>query len=221
MRGNRNVKWATRGLTFLVSFFALAMTESTGLGVFDSQAEVGKVDHPGSTEVNAAKDEYRVTGGGANIWGKRDAFHFVWRKLTGDAVLAADISFVGRGGDAHRKGCLMIRQTLDPDSPYADVAVHGDGLISLQFRRTPGAITEEVKSTVNAPARVRIERRGDRFSLRVIREGKPDESVGPVEVSLHDPVYAGLAVSSHDTAVSETAVFSRVEMKPAGAAGRD
>ena len=33
----------------------------------------------------------------------------------------------------------MVRQNLDADAPYADCAEHGDGLTSLQFRRTKGA----------------------------------------------------------------------------------
>ena len=38
----------------------------------------------------------------------------------------------------------MIRQSLDPDSAYADAALHGDGLTSLQFRPTAGGETLEV-----------------------------------------------------------------------------
>ena len=47
--------------------------------------------------------------------------------------------FLGEGVDPHRKAGVIARTSLDADSPYADAAVHGDGLISLQFRRTKGA----------------------------------------------------------------------------------
>jgi hypothetical protein len=35
----------------------------------------------------------------------------------------------------------MIRQSLDADSVYADVALHGSGLTSLQFRDEKGNVT--------------------------------------------------------------------------------
>ena len=45
----------------------------------------------------------------------------------------------------------MIRQSLDADSAYVDVALHGDGLTSLQFRDAKGAATHEVQANVSAP----------------------------------------------------------------------
>lgn len=41
----------------------------------------------------------------------------------------------------------MFRKSLDADAPYADAAVHGDGPISLQFRRRKGGhINREIPS---------------------------------------------------------------------------
>ena len=74
-----------------------------------------------------------------------------WKKASGDLALAADVAFVGAGKDPHRKACLMIRQSLDADSAYVDVALHGDGLTSLQFREAKGAATHEVQANVSAP----------------------------------------------------------------------
>lgn len=88
----------------------------------------------GKAEWNKAAGEYSVTGGGANIWGTADAFYFAYKKVSGDVAITADVRFIGAGTVAHRKAALMIRQSLDADSAYADAAVHGDGLTSLQFR---------------------------------------------------------------------------------------
>src|SRR5271166_6602949 len=94
------------------------------------------------------------------MWSTRDGFHYVWKKAEGDLALAADISFVGTGREAHRKACLVIRQGLEADSAYVDVALHGDGLTSLQFRETAGAATHEVQANVSGPRRLKIEKRG-------------------------------------------------------------
>ena len=197
-------------LEVLLPFITAALL---AVGAFDDHCDVGKTDRPGSAEYDRVKGEYRITGSGDNVWGKADAFHFLWRRTSGDVSLAFNVRFIGEGKNAHRKACGMVRQSLDADAPYADVAVHGDGLISLQYRREKGAVTEEVKSPVKGPAGVRIERKGDAFTLFVTPDGKPEVPVGPVTVALKGPVYVGLAVCSHDAAVSETAVFSDVTLK--------
>ena len=111
------------------------------VGEFAQHADVGEVATPGSaTLVDGA---YRLTASGANIWGSADAFHYAWTQRSGDLHIAADIAFEGTGGDPHRKAGLMIRQNLTPGSPYADVMVHGDGLVALQYREVQGGPTLE------------------------------------------------------------------------------
>ena len=185
------------------------------VGDFENHADVGTVTRPGSAEYDAEKKEYRITGGGENIWGKVDAFHFAFSKTSGDLTLSADVRFVGEGKNAHRKACLMVRQSPDAGAPYADVAVHGDGLVSLQFRRQKGGVTEEVKAKapVKGTVSVRLRREGNQFTLWVAEAGKPLEQAGAAAVPLADPVYAGLAVSAHDPAVTETAAFSAVTLR--------
>jgi len=185
--------------------------------LFDSNGDIGETPKKGKVEFNSATGDYTITGGGANMWAGVDAFHFAWKKLSGDMALTADVHFIGVGAVEHRKAALMIRQSLDPDSAYADVALHGDGLTSLQYRLTPGAQTLEVrqadKSDLSSPVRIRIERRGDTFTMLAGKPGEPLVSTGPATVALHDPVYVGLAVCSHDANVLETAVFSNVTIE--------
>src|SRR5260370_18469553 len=101
-------------------------------GVFESHSDVGAVLHPGSVEYDAAKRSYTIAGSGENMWLGSDAFQFVWKKMSGDLTLTADISFLGKGANEHPKAVLMIRQSLDADSPYPDAALHGTRFTSLQ-----------------------------------------------------------------------------------------
>jgi TolB protein len=187
-----------------------------GLGTFEGSADLGKVSHAGAVEFRAKSGEYVVTGGGENVWGNVDAFHFVWRKLAGDVALSVKVGWQKEGGNAHRKAGWMIRQSLDADSPYVDAVVHGDGLTSLQYRRVQGGPTEEIQSPIKAPGVIQLERHGDVFTLSVSREGQGFQPVGSLSVALKDPVYAGLAVCSHDDSVTETAILSNVEFKSLG-----
>lgn len=94
-----------------------------------------------------------------------DAFHFRWSKISGDATLAAGISFPAATRDPHAKAVLIIRQSLDADSAYADAALHADGLTSLQYSETKGARTYEIQANISNPQRLRLEKRGKYVSL--------------------------------------------------------
>ena len=158
---------------------------------------------------------YTVVGSGYNMWFEQDAFQFVWTRVDGDVSLSAEIEFPREGADPHRKGCLVIRQSLDADSVYADIAVHGDGLTSLQYRTATGAVTREVQSNATAPRRVSIERRGDYISATV--DGQP--SGGSARIELTGPFYIGLGVCSHLRDVAEEVRFSHVELGEASSGG--
>ena len=116
---------------------------------------------------NTASPAAARTCGGAST-----RFSFVWKKVSGDLELSAEVNWEGEGKNAHRKAGVMVRQDLEPDSPYADAVVHGDGLISLQFRRVRSGPTLEVKSPIKPPASIKLERNGDLFTLSVCTEGR-------------------------------------------------
>jgi WD40 repeat protein len=194
--------------------------QSGTLGNFENQSDIGATRHAGSAAFDASRRAYTVAGGGENMWFTNDAFHFVWKQVSGDVTLAADISFMGTGGNAHRKACLLARQSLEPDSAYADAALHGDGLTSLQYRETRTARTYEIQSGVSAPKRLRIERRGKYVSMSIAGEGETlHPAGGTFRLPLEDPFYVGIGVCAHDNNALEKAVFSDVELIPGEAPG--
>ena len=160
-------------LLFLVFALGAAAQEknSARLGVFDASGDVGTVLHAGSAEYDAAKGTYTIAGSGENMWFAKDAYQFVWKKMSGDLGLSADISFVGNGGNAHRKAVLMIRQSLDEDSVYVDIARHGNGMAALQFRAEKGELTSEVQSPSWGPAHLRIEKHGAYATMWLAGDG--------------------------------------------------
>jgi Tol biopolymer transport system component len=198
-----------------------AVAEPDRLGGFEAQTEVGAVKQKGTLHFDAARGEYTMAGGGANMWEGKDAFSFLWRKASGDLSLTTDVRFPEKAGQEHRKAGWIVRQSLDADAPYADAVVHADGLIALQYRLTRGGETLEIRSPAKAPATVKLERTGDLFTLFVARDGKTFQTVGAVVVPLGDPVYAGLGVCSHDEERRATAVFSRVAQANPGVVDPD
>jgi TolB protein len=196
----------------LFAFAPLAVCpESLPHGIFTDHQDVGTVLHPGSVQYDTDNHTYTISGSGENMWFGMDDFHFVWKKVSGDVALTADIAFIGTGGNPHRKAVLMIRQTLDGNSPSVDVAVHGVGLTSLQFRDTAGVNTREVESNISAPKTVRIEKRGDFFYAFVSNSaGKLQPTGASTKLALTGDFYIGIGVCSHDKDVVEKAVFSNV-----------
>jgi TolB protein len=183
------------------------------LGLFEGHSDVGAVLRPGSVQFSAARNTYTIEGSGENMWEGTDEFQFVWKKVTGDVTLAADIAFTGTVGEAHRKGLLMIRQSLDADSPYVDAARHADGLTSIQARDRKGGMTHEVQSSLKAPKRLRIEKHGSSFFVFGTGEGEDLHMAGGgMQLALQEPFYVGLGVCAHDKNAIEKIVFSNVEM---------
>jgi hypothetical protein len=182
------------------------------VGIFESHADVGTVLHPGSVDYDSSKHTYTISGSGENMWSTADAFQFAWKKLSGDVTLAADVSFLNRSGNEHKKAVLILRQSLDSDSVYADVALHASGLTSLQFRDEKGAVTHEVQSNPSAPKRLRIAKRGDYVYMSLAAEGEPKVAGGWLRIPLRGAFYVGLGVCSHDKDVVEKAVFSNVQL---------
>jgi len=183
------------------------------LGAFVQHGDVGSVKHLGEAEYDPGTGSYTVAGGGENMWFDTDAFHFVWNEARGDVSLAADIRWVGTGGNAHRKAGVMLRQGLEPDAAYADVVVHGDGLTSIQYRAERGGPTREIQSSVSAPLRVRIEKEGDYVFMSVAPEGEPLRAGGgSFKIRFQEPFLVGLAVCAHDDERLEKAVFGNVEI---------
>jgi len=190
-----------------------AQTAGASLGLFESHSDIGTVLHPGSVEYDSSKQTYTVTGSGENMWSVADAFQFVWKKVSGDITLAADIAFVGAGGNEHKKAVLIFRQSLDADSVYADVALHASGLTSLQFRDEKGAGTHEIQSNISAPKRLRLAKRGDYVYMSLADAGgEPKVAGGWLRIPLEGTFYIGIGVCSHDKDAVEKAVFSNVQL---------
>lgn len=196
---------------------AVAQSTSSSLGIFENQSDVGSVVPAGTLAYSSDAGTYTITAAGINLWSNEDGFHFVWKKISGDVSLTADVDFPEKAGEhsPHRKAVLMVRQTLDKDGAYADVAQHGSGLTALQYRRVEGGMTQSAEINIDPPKRVRLEKRGDVFTMFVSNHGEPLHPTGAsIKLHLDEPFYVGIGLSSHNPAVTEKAVFSNIELKP-------
>ena len=137
--------------------------------------------------------------------------------MRGDFILHARASFIGKGTDLHRKIGWMVRNNLDTNAAMVAASVHGDGLAALQFRSAADKDISEMRSMVQAPDVIQLERRGNRFIMSVARFGMTLDSTVLDSANLQQDVYAGLFVCAHNPDVLEKATFSNVRIVvPAG-----
>jgi len=205
----------------LICLSGTVLAQTGKLGVFTSSGDVGGPTRKGSASFDASSGEYRIIGAGANIWAKEDQFEYVWREMSGNIAVTASMQFLGKGA-AHRKAGIMLRQTLDTDSPYIDVVIHGNGMPGVQWRNTKGDITNAFDFPFDRPAKFKLKlvRQGNAIIVWIAKEGTELRELGHTQVQLGNPVLVGLAVCSHNAKASDTVVFSDVSVEqlaaPAG-----
>jgi TolB protein len=200
-----------RPILFLCFMLIGCLTMTAGdLRGFEGRTDVGRVHLPGSAQYDSAGDVYRITGSGENMWGSSDAFFFLWRKVNGDVTMKTTVGWAGEGKNPHRKAGWMLRAGLQPDAPYVDIVQHGDGLVSLQCRKVKSGKTSEIQFPLRGAATFVLERHGEQTSASVISRDGSEHPIGTITIQLEGDLYAGLAVCSHDSTVSEEALFSDV-----------
>jgi hypothetical protein len=197
------------------------------IGIFDGQSDIGSAIVPGSASYDAAGGQYTISSAGYNVWYSRDEFRYLWKRISGDVSLAADIAFPDPHGYGDRKAVLIIRQDLDDDSREAIVALHGAGMIHLAQRPEKGTRVKDIEYRIGGRGRpggespdslvpvmarrIGIEKHGDSFALFVSVEGEPMHQFGPpIHLHIDDSFYAGIGFCSHIPDKSDTTILSNV-----------
>ena len=193
------------------------------IGIFDGQSEIGSALVAGSASFDAATKQYTVNSAGYNIWYTRDEFHFLWKKMTGDVSLAADVSFPVTLPPHDRKVVVMIRQDLDDNAKEIMAAEHGTGMVHLAERPAKNALIEDMQYRIGGsmlsdamPKRIGIEKHGDSFALYISVKGEPMHQFGPpMELHLDGPFYVGIGFCSHEPVTVDTGLFANVVLENA------
>jgi hypothetical protein len=207
-------------------------TVESKIGIFDGQSDVGSALVEGSASFDAATKRYTVNSAGYNIWYTRDEFRFLWKKMSGDISLAANITYPDPKGYGDRKAVLIIRQDLEDDAKEVLVALHGEGMIQLGQRPEKGVRIKDMEYRIGGRGRpggqspdslvtvmaqrIGIEKRGDAFALYVSLEGEPMHQFGPpITLRLEGPFYVGIGFCSHLPVTVDTAVLADVVLENA------
>ncbi|HUT47238.1 MAG TPA: LamG domain-containing protein [Sedimentisphaerales bacterium] len=173
--------------------------------------------YPGSVGsfVESPVGTYTMTASGADIWNvngvEADEFHFAYKMLNGAGSIIARVNSV-ENTNVWAKAGVMIRETLDPDSAHAFACVTpGSG---VSFQRRPGTgqtSTNTDTGSITTPYWVKLERSiSGLFTASHSANGSTWTVQGTETISMGANVYVGLALTSHDAALTCQAVFSNV-----------
>nr|WP_294897920.1 hypothetical protein [uncultured Pedobacter sp.] len=199
-----------------VDFHRITKTKNKHIGIFDGQSDVGGALVPGSSSYDPISKEYTINSAGYNIWYTRDEFRYLWKKMSGDISLAADVKFPNAIGFSDRKAVVIIRQNLDDDAEEVMVARHGAGLMHLAWRPEKNKMILQMKVPEQSAMRIGIEKRGDSYAMYVSMKGEPMHQLGaPIQLHLKEPFYVGVGFCSHVPDKLDTAILSNVVLENA------
>ncbi|HEY3157891.1 MAG TPA: Ig-like domain-containing protein [Vicinamibacterales bacterium] len=191
-----------------VSVATTAALAATGPPAGWSSADVGLPALAGSETENAGT--FSVTGGGIDVAGVSDQFHYVYQQVSGDVNIIARVTAV-QLVNAATKGGAMIRDSLTPNGAHASMFMTaGNGLAFVQRSAAGGVATSTSTGMTAAPYWLKLELRADTVTAFQSADGATWATVGAVRLALPTPYFIGLAVSSQDAQSLATATFDNV-----------
>ena len=169
--------------------------------------DIGAVGRAGAN--SSSGNTISISGSGADVWGAADAFRFVYRSLSGDGSVEAQITSMQETNGWAKAG-VMIRESLDPGArnafAFATPTFHG---LNAQARTAPGGGTDSAAGPLrNAPVWVRLTRAGSTFTAASSTDGTGWTDFATFTIPMGATAYFGFAVTAHDTAQLNTAVFT-------------
>jgi hypothetical protein len=219
-------------------FLLLAILLATGLSLQAKQKtmslkkfksiDIGSPEIAGISQIN--ENSINITAGGADVWGTRDEFRFVYIEYSGDFDFKARIESLS---DPHlyTKAGLMAREELSENSRHIFFQVFpnnnprnkNNGGYEFQYRKENGGEMKAIypdKSdgvpefpAIYPNTWIRIKRAGDYFTGFYSADGKAWKPYTTFHMEISKKIYLGLAVTSHNTKKTATAVFQNISIK--------
>ncbi|WP_019639610.1 Ig-like domain-containing protein [Paenibacillus fonticola] len=182
-------------------------------------ADVGNPGIPGHTELGESPDELIIKSAG-DIGGTKDAFHFAYQEITGDAAIVAKVESVTATNEEAEAG-LMFRNSLKEDSPFVSLLVPyirtGKRGVTLSRAEEGGEVSRiQPDQEFQLPYWIKLVRRDNQFTSFISPDGIDWIPVGTVDVDLSEKVYVGLVADAakvnNEVEKYNTSRFSNVQI---------
>jgi hypothetical protein len=176
--------------------------------------DIGAVGRAGDAEFIAQR--YTVSGSGADIWGTADAFNFLNQFHSGGNWRIVARVDSEQDTNPFAKAGVMLRRRLDASSPHVILDVRPNGAIEFMARDSSGSTAYLGGTTRAFPVWLKLERTGSTVGAFSSADGTAWTKVGTIDVTgiLDDWAYYGVAVTSHDTSMLNTASIGALFVEP-------
>lgn len=187
--------------------------------------DVGNPEIKGT--VTVSDGGFDITAGGADVWGTKDEFNFVYIEKTGDFDFAARIESL-TAKHLYTKAGLMAREDLTPGSrhiyfqifPNNNPRNKNNGGFEYQYRQITGGEMKAIypvsfEGTPDFPVTfpdtwIRLKRTGNTFTGYSGTDGRSWKEYATFTLDLPVKVYLGAAVTSHKATEFTTAKFRNI-----------
>lgn len=183
--------------------------------------DIGSVGIPGHTQLEGDAQTVTVKSAGVIGGGTADAFHFAYQKLTGNGELIARIDHVTATDDNAKAG-VMIRETLEPSSRMAMLAIPyvkfgRKGVVISRSTAGEEAASLEPDDFISMPYWVKLVRIGSQLTGLISADRTNWKPIAAIDLPMSETVYIGLAADAgkkmDDVNKYNTSKFSGVEMR--------
>jgi len=180
-------------------------------------ADVGTVAAIGTT--TASDDVFALQATGTDLWSTADAFHFASMPWTGDGEITARVDgLTAPAGASFALAAISMRESLDPASRHASLAVTTDGKAKFRRRLSAGGPTASDGlsiGSVTPPCWVRLTRQGQEFAAFISTDGELWQRVYTVQtVAMPSTIYVGVLGLRNGGAGLANVHFSHVVVRP-------
>ncbi|MBV8445529.1 MAG: hypothetical protein JOZ92_06400 [Candidatus Dormibacteraeota bacterium] len=176
-------------------------------------ADIGSPAAAGTQSLSGST--WTIQGGGTDLQGASDQFHFVWQTMNANGTVSADVT-AQSNSSVWAKAGVMLRLSSDPGAPYYAVFITPGNGVDVQYRSAQGGSTSSSHTgsgTAAVPLYLEIVRSGTSFTAYTSPDGAAWTAVtGSTHTvsALSGALLEGLAVCSHSASALSTVTMSAV-----------
>lgn len=176
-----------------------------------ASADVGYLTTP--SQATFSGDTFTLKAAGLVIGGPRDSFGFIYQNMTGDGSITARFASLSNYSQLNTV-CLMMRETSAGGSKAVCTIRNGDTNVFVSSRpNTNGGFSSTPGITGAAPPRwLRLTRVGNTFTGYTSADGTNWTQLASANVTMNSDIMAGIAMTSRNNAVLDTATFDNVKV---------
>lgn len=180
-----------------------------------SNVEIGGATPTGGAFYSGSN--WKVQGGGSDIWKAGDSCHFTYKAITGNCAIIAKVESVQNTSPSAKAG-VMMRTSLSEGAPRAWMCLSSEGDLQQNLPKLTvyGGTNYGNKGLAKSLSSywVKIERMGNIITGYVSPDGAnwAATDVGRIDAPVPDTIYVGLVVCSAANGTLNTSIFSNVQI---------